>query len=667
MGPAWLDCINDPVGSLVAAMVLLAFSGVPGLLIRQPGGGQRFAVIVTLVATLLGSAGAVRILAGAGGSRYLVAWPLPFDRCELAADHLSALFLLPLLLVTACCALYGRAYLPAEQHPATEKRVTLFLGLLAASMVLVLLARNSVLLLIAWELMALSSWVLMATDLHDATVQRSATVYLLATHTGTMVLYLFCTLLHARTGSFLFPAEHSISSQGGMAAVMLLAALIGFGAKAGIMPLHIWLPGAHANAPSHVSALMSGIMLKIGLYGIFRAVSFFQTVPLWFGWLVLVLGGVSAVVGIALATSQRDLKRLLACSSIENIGIIVLGMGMAFVGMATGHPVLIVFGLTGAFLHLVNHALFKPLLFLGSGVIIHAAGTRQIDRMGGLSRLLPGTSLLFLAGSLAVCGLPPFNGFIGKLFLYLAAFHEGIQAPLPFMAFTAPLLAVVGGLSVITFVKLYGLLFLGSPRTPDIGNGHEAPPGMLVPMVVPAVLCLLGGVAAPLLARLVMPVVSTYSGLGQTLVMGLVAPVPLRTVSIMNGLLLGGILLIWLIWHQLVSRRPVASADTWGCGFAAPTARMQYTGSAFAELSGSIFSKPGSPAVRPPPLQPLFALPFRFCLASTERILDRLLLPALSGVDWCFSWLRRMQSGHLSLYMLYIVITLFVLMVWSYL
>jgi hydrogenase-4 component B len=666
MGPAWLDCINDPVGSLVAAMVLLAFSGVPGLLIRQPGGGQRFAVIVTLVATLLGSAGAVRILAGAGGSRYLVAWPLPFDRCELAADHLSALFLLPLLLVTACCALYGRAYLPAEQHPATEKRVTLFLGLLSASMALVLLARNGVLLLLAWELMALSSWMLLATNLRDRQVQRAGTVYLLATHTGTMVLYLFFSLLQTRTGSFLFPVEHSISSQGGIAVIMLLAALIGFGAKAGIMPLHIWLPGAHANAPSHVSALMSGIMLKVGLYGILRAVSFFQAVPLWFGWLVLVLGGGSAVAGIALASSQRDLKRLLACSSIENIGIIVLGLGIAFVGMASTNQLLIVFGLIGAFLHLVNHALFKPLLFLGSGVIIHATGTRQIDQMGGLSRPLPRTSLLFLAGSLAICGLPPFNGFVGELFLYLAAFQEGMHAPLPFMAFTAPLLALVGGIAVITFVKLYGLLFLGAPRTPEAAHGHEAPAAMLVPMAVLAGFCLLGGLAAPLLARLVMPVVSTYSGLGQTLVMGLVAPVPLRTVSIMNGLLLGGILLIWLIWHQLVSHRPVASADTWGCGFLAPTARMQYTGSAFAELSGSIFNTSAIPSVRLAALQPLFAAPSLFCPALTERILDRLLLPVMTGVDWCFSWLRRMQNGHLYLYMLYIFVTLFALMVWSY-
>lgn len=667
MGPAWFDCITDPVGSLLFAVVLLACSGMPGLLIRRPGAGQRLAVVVTLIATMLGSVGVVRILAGAVLHRYLVAWPLPFDRCELAADQLSALFLLPLLLAAACCTLYGRAYFPAEQHPATEKRVTLFLGLLSASMALVLLARNGVLLLLAWELMALSSWMLLVTNLRDNQVQRAATVYLLATHTGTMVLYLFFSLLQTRTGSFLFPAEHSISSQGCFAVVMLLAALIGFGAKAGIMPLHIWLPGAHANAPSHVSALMSGIMLKVGLYGILRAVSFFQTVPLWFGWLVLLLGGVSAVVGIALASSQRDLKRLLACSSIENIGIIVLGIGMALVGMATSNPLLMVFGLTGAFLHLINHALFKQLLFLGSGVIIHATGTRQIDRMGGLSRLLPRTSLLFLTGSLAICGLPPFNGFVGELFLYLAAFQQGMHAPLPFIAFTAPLLAVVGGIAVITFVKLYGLVFLGGARTPEAVHGHEAPVAMLVPMAVLAAFCLLGGVAAPLLARLVIPVVGAYSGLGRSLVTELVAAVPLFKISIMNAALLAGGLLIWLIWQQLVVRRPVAAADTWGCGFLAPTTRMQYTGSAFAELSGNIFDKPATPAVRLAALQPLFAAPSRLYLVSTERILDRLLIPAMTGVDWCFSWLRRMQNGHLYLYMLYIFVTLFALMVWSYL
>jgi len=230
---------SDPVGSLLWAIVLLGLSGLPGLLLKRTGPGQALSVIITLSAAVWGMAGALRILAGAPATRYLLDWPLPFGPCELSVDPLSALFLLPLLLAAACCSLYGSAYLPAAAQPAVEKKVTLFSGLLVAS----------------------------------------------------MALFVLFSLLRGQTGSFTFPAAHSLATVGPLAMVMLLAALIGFGAKAGIMPLHIWLPGAHANAPSHVSALMSGIMLKVGVYGIIRTVSFFHDLPVWLGWLVLLLGG----------------------------------------------------------------------------------------------------------------------------------------------------------------------------------------------------------------------------------------------------------------------------------------------------------------------------------------------------------------------------------------
>ncbi len=667
MSSIWFDSLHDPVGNILASVLIIAVSGLPGLVIRRPGLGQIVSVVLSLAASLLGMIGVFKILAGATASRYLLLWPLPFDNAELSVDHLSALFLLPLLLASSCCSLYGRAYLSSLQQPTTEKRVTLFLGLFSASMAMVLIARNGVLLLVSWEVMALSSWMLLVTNLYDHQVQRPGLVYLLATHTGTMALYLFFSLLHNQCGgSFVFPTAHTISSSGSIAVIMMLAALIGFGAKAGIMPLHFWLPGAHANAPSHISALMSGIMLKIGLYGLLRGISFFQTIPLWFGWLVLLLGAVSAITGIVMASAQRDLKRLLACSSIENVGIIVLGLGMAFVGMASKNEFLIIFGLTGGLLHIVNHALFKPLLFLGSGSIIHATGTRQIDRMGGLSRLMPRTAPLFLVGSLAICGLPPFNGFVGELFLYLGAFHEGIYAPLPFMAFIAPLLALVGGVAVITFVKLYGMIFLGVPRDPTAAQGHEAPGSMVLPMAVFALLCIAGGLLAPLLVRLVVPVVTAYSGLDPLLITGLVASVPLATISLLNGLLLCGIVLLAIVWRFVIRRQPVVSSTTWGCGYLAPTARIQYTGSSFSEMAHGILGGSGVQATRLSGLSGYFPASLLFTLPVVERILDRLLIPAMSGVDWCFSWMRRMQNGHVYLYMLYIFVTLFVLMVWSY-
>lgn len=658
---------GDPVGSLLWAIVLLGLSGLPGLLLKRPGPGQLLSVVITLSAAVWGMAGALRILGGAPATHYLLDWQLPFGPCELAVDPLSALFLIPLLLAAACCSLYGAAYLPAAAQPVVEKKVTLFSGLLLASMASVLVARNGVMLLMAWELMALSSWLLLMTYQQDAQVGRAGMVYLLATHTGTMALFVLFSLLRGQTGSFVFPAAHSLTLVGPLAVVVLLAALIGFGAKAGIMPLHIWLPGAHANAPSHVSALMSGIMLKVGLYGILRTVSFFHELPVWFGWLVLLLGVVSAVTGIALASYQRDLKRLLACSSIENIGIICIGLGMALVGMQSGNQTLLVFGLVGAFMHILNHALFKPLLFLGSGVIIHASGTRQIDRMGGLSRILPRTAPLFLVGSLAICGLPPLNGFVGELFLYFGAFSDGLSAPLPLIAFIAPVLALVGGLAVITFVKLYGAVFLGSARDSAARQGHEAPFAMVAPMALLAGLCLLAGVGAPLLLQLVEPVVIDYAAVSPALFTRLTGIVPLPQIALMNGLLLGLMLVVWLVWRLLVQQTPVTSADTWGCGYLAPTPRIQYTGSSFADLAAGLFAGLVGARTTLTGLSGHFPAASRLALDGTERILDRMIIPCLHGADWCLAWLRRMQSGHLHLYILYVFATLFALMVWSHL
>jgi hydrogenase-4 component B len=235
------------------------------------------------------------------------------------------------------------------------------------------------------------------------------------------------------------------------------------------------------------------------------------------------------------------------------------------------------------------------------------------------------------------------------------------------MAFIAPVLALVGGIAVITFVKLYGMLFLGTPRDPAAAHGHEAPFAMLLPMVLLAVLCLAGGIAAPLLARLVMPVVGAYSGLGPVLITGLVTTVPLATIGLLNGILLCGILAIWLIWRFLANRQPVAASTTWGCGYLAPTPRIQYTGSAFAELASGIFGGGELQSTRLPGLEGAFPGATLFAPPAAERFLDRLLIPCMSGIDWCFAWLRRMQGGHLYLYMLYIFVTLFVLMVWSYL
>ncbi len=469
-------------------------------------------------------------------------------------------------------------------------------GILPGSMAFVVMAADALLFLVAWEAMALSCYFLLVAD-HDSEEVRSAgTLYIIATHTCTLFLIAMFALLYQTTGSFVFPSTGSMQAATPVATVVFSLALIGFGAKAGLMPLHVWLPSAHANAPSHSSAIMSGVILKMGVYGIIRTVTFFDTPPLWWGLLLLVMGVISAVAGVAFALGQHDLKRLLAYHSIENIGIIFMGIGTGMAGLALGKPLIALLGFAGGLLHLLNHAIFKALLFLGAGAVIHASGTRDIDRTGGLIRVMPKTALFFLVGSMAICGLPPLNGFASELLVYLGMFRQviggsALSAALPALAI--PALALVGGLAVACFVKVFGVVFLGAPRRPLPGHPEEPGPAMLAPMA------------------------------------------------------------------------PFAESETWGCGYLAPTPRMQYTASSFADFLVSLFSvllRPGShrPTIEGP-------APERTGFSShvPEAVLDLVIMPLLRRTEHQASILRHMQHGKLHLYMLYIVVVLFFLMAWA--
>ncbi|MBT0892533.1 hydrogenase [Geobacter hydrogenophilus] len=655
----------DPTLFLLVAASCIALSGIPGLLAHHSAWGQRVAAIIVIAASCLGETAVISLLSGIPASSYQIDWPLPFGPALFSVDHLSTIFLFPLFLVTGAVALYSVAYWPAREK-ASAGRLTFFLGLFAAAMIIVVMARNGVLFLMAWEVMALSAYFLLTTEQQSSDVQRVGTVYLLATHTGTMALFVMFSLLRATAGTFAFPATHALSLAVPVATTVIITALIGFGGKAGLMPLHFWLPGAHANAPSHVSAMMSGLMLKMGVYGILRTVSFFDQLPAWLGWLILLLGAWSAINGIALAAGQRDLKRLLACSSIENIGIVFIGIGLALVGLQQHASYLVVCGLAGAFIHIVNHGLFKSLLFLGSGVLIHGTGTREIDRMGGLARRMPVTSPLFLVGSLAICGLPPLNGFVGEFFLYVGAITDGIVAPLPLVALVAPVLALVGGLAVLTFVKLFGIVFLGAPRSADSAHGHEASAVMTGPMVLLAGGCLIAGMAPVLLVRLVTPVVGFYGGLSPQDMAQVMGHIPLVPLTCANVLLLVVVLAVGAAYLRRLRTSPRSQGSTWGCGYLEPTPRMQYTGTSFSEMAVSLLGGIVAPDRRRPTLDtPIPPADARFSYETTETVLDRILIPVFQVVGTAFSFLRKVQHGQLHIYVLYIFATLCVLMIWK--
>jgi hydrogenase-4 component B len=650
----------NPESVIFAATALIALSGLAGLIIRPAPLGQKLATLITIPASAAGFCAAVLMLLSQGHASYVLDWSLPFGSCEIGLDPLSSFFLLPVFLVTCCGSLYGLGYWPAARHRATAPGVTFFYGLLASSMAMVVMARNGALLLISWEIMALSAFFLIVTDQTDREVRRAGMVYLLTTHTGSAALIILFSLLNAATGSFLFPPQGTLAVSGQTASLMFLLALFGFGAKAGIMPMHFWLPSAHANAPSHASALMSGVMLKMGIYGILRFLTFCPQMPLWWGGTLLTAGLVSALLGICFAAVQTDIKRLLAYSSIENIGIITTGIGMALIGEATATPSLVLLGLSGGLLHLLNHSLFKPLLFFGAGGIIHSTGTRVISRMGGVAKGMGTSALLFFIGSLAISGLPPLNGFAGEFLLYIGFFREAL-APIPVLALGVPALGLVGGMAAITFVKLYGTVYLGTPRSEQAASPHELPGVMLFPMGVMAFLCIVGGIVPALFLNLVLPVVTMLTSDAAS---GALLPHSFTLFPLFGAALVVSAAVIWLMIRGALNRRGIEESGTWGCGYAAPTPRMQYTGASFSEFWAGLTRSLSRCSMRKPAPAGIAPLEATFFYEPEETLLERIIRPVLELTGIGCAFLRRLQHGQLHLYVLYIFITLILLMAW---
>jgi hydrogenase-4 component B len=661
-----LQGASDPAFLAISAALAMGCAGIPGLFLRTPGPGQVMAAVVTILASLAGIPASLILLFGHAVPTYVLEWGLPFGSCELAVDPLSAFFLLPVFLVSGLGALFALGYWPAAKNRRSERGLTFFYGLLASSMAILLMARNSVFFLMVWEIMALSAYFLLATEHGREDVRHAGIIYLIATHAGTAALFVYFSLLFSHTGSFLFPPDGSLSALTASSTAIVLAAFVGFGAKGGIMPLHIWLPSAHANAPSHVSAMMSGVMLKMGLYGIFRALTFFREPPLSWGGFLVVTGIASALLGISFAIAQRDLKRLLACSSIENIGIITTGLGIALMGISSHNTTLAYLGMAGSLLHLLNHSLFKPLLFLGSGVIIHASGTRDMNLMGGLAKGMPKTAFLLLLGSIAICGIPPLNGFVSEFLLYLGFFSQLQAANLTFLVLLAPLLALVGGLALIAFTKLYCSVFLGTPRSRETGHSHEAGPSMLLPLALLALLCLLLGLLPQYGLRLITPALVLFVPPAAS------APLSLGFGSILGKISFLGMLLlllsasVFLFWRRRLGRAPLTTGPTWGCGYQRPTPRIQYTASSFSEYAVSVFNGFIRQRIRRPALVGLFPGRSNCVDRPTETLLDRAVAPLFTLAGMLFAFLLRLQHGRMHVYMIYIFATLLLLMLWAH-
>jgi hydrogenase-4 component B len=344
---------------------------------------------------------------------FISRWHIPLGSLSLKLDPLSAFFEITILIVVACAAVYGAGYLRPYEETVRMGMTWLWFSILAASMVVVCCADNALLFLVAWELMALSSFFLVIFESHKETTRRASWIYMTATYLGTSLLLPMFLLMGSTSGSLDFNT-FNLHANPHLADVCFILALIGFGTKAGIVPFHIWLPEAHPAAPTHVSAVMSGVMIKTGIYGLMRVILLAGMPPLWWGVVLLIAGALSGILGVLFALSQHDLKRLLAYHSIENIGIILMGLGVGIIGINTGCTMVAVLGFAGALLHVLNHALFKSLLFMGAGAIYRQTHTLEMDLLGGVIKKMPITGIVFLTGAVAISGLPPLNGFVSE-------------------------------------------------------------------------------------------------------------------------------------------------------------------------------------------------------------------------------------------------------------
>ncbi|HET7498724.1 MAG TPA: proton-conducting transporter membrane subunit, partial [Candidatus Eisenbacteria bacterium] len=457
----------------------------------------------------------------------------------------------------------------------------------------------------------------------------------------------------------------------GSSALFLLAVL-GFGTKAGFMPLHMWLPEAHPAAPAHVSAVMSGVMIKMGIYGLLRMLPYLGPPPAWWGWLLIAIGLVSGILGVLYALAQHELKRLLAYHSIENIGIIACGMGLGLLGTAQGTPFLAALGFAGALLHVLNHAVFKGLLFLGAGSVIRGAGTGEIEHLGGLLRRMPWTGAAFLTGALAISGLPPLNGFVSEFLIYLGSFQAAAASPGPVALAGMVLiagLALIGGLAAACFVKAFGIAFLGEPRSPHAAEARESGALLRAPMAILAALCLAIGLLAPRFLALLLPALP-YGAAFPASALG--AGFGTATAIVMRVTTVGGLFLLLVLAgvvlrRGLLSRRVVRRSGTWDCGYALPTPRMQYTASSFAQPILEVFTP--LLGTRVSSLKPMGLFPARASHATEtpDSFRERVVAPIAAEIARRVAPFRRIQEGRVQVYVLYIALTLVAVLVYQFL
>lgn len=658
---------------LVLIVALLAASGALGVIRaldpRRPLLVYGIALVLCLggLAVVLGH----RVM-GAPVLRLVLPLGLPWVGVHLRLDALAGFFLLVINLVGALVSLFALGY---GRHASEPGRVLPFYGPFLAAMQLVCLADDAFSFLFAWELMSLVSFFLVLVEHEKESSHQAARVYLLMAAGGTFSLLLAMGVLAGADGGYSFDAIRGQERAEATVVSVFLLALIGAGSKAGLIPVHAWLPLAHPAAPSHVSALMSGVMTKVAIYGFVRLVfDLLGGVTLGPSVIVLILGGISAVLGVLYALMEHDLKRLLAYHTVENIGIITAALGLALAFAAAGFDLLAALALTAGLFHVLNHALFKSLLFCGAGAVLHATGTRDMERLGGLLRRMPTTGISFLLGCAAISALPPLNGFVSEWLLFQAILQSPILVSLPIVLVVpavGALLALAAALAAACFVKAYGVVFLSRPRSAEAAAAREVDPFSRAAMLAFAGLCLLLGVIPGLIVDALAPVGELLltahlpSQLGNPWLS--LQPLP-TSASSYNGLVLLSFLLIAGGLTAVVLHRfggaGLRLGPIWDCGYPDPAPSTQYTATSFAQpirrVFGTVLFRARETVTMPPPLATAAA---RLEVRLEDPIWERLYVPVARAVLAAADRLNPLQFQTIRRYLVLVFLSLVGLLV----
>lgn len=672
-----------------AVLLLLLAGGLTSLLLGPRQAALTAASLAACVAAVLGFGFSLfLLLEGVSLSGYLPL-PLPLGHCLFRVDPLSVFFLLPVFLLVGI----GGALLPSRILAYGERpggsiafgRHGFFFCLLAAGMVLTLIASDAVLFLVAWEVMSLAPFFLLGVRDRSNRERFAGWIYLVAAHLGALpLLFLFAAMsVEAGHTGFAALAAHGANVGWQQAGLLFVLGLIGFGVKIGLFPLHVWMPESYPEAPAHVAAVLSGAMVNLGVYGILRVIQMTGPPEVWWAYLLMSAGGASGILGVLFALAQPDIKRALAYSSAENMGVVCLALGAGLLALYQQSALACLLFFGGALLHLWNHSLFKSLAFLVAGAVHMSTGTTNINQLGGLQKRMPFAGACMGAASASLAGVPPWNGFTGEFLLYLgfvtgAFASAGGEGALFFWAGLFSL-AGIAGLALLCFTRIYGLAFLGTPRSSLALHGCPAGPEQRAAMLLLAALCLIFSLAAPGIFLALKPALSS-------LLTGIGLPLPSLTLGTGNfwriasylarlsfgcAALMGITGLIVLYRRRLAKRRPAEGGLTWDCGYRFPSARMQYTGGGFAHLPAAFLRPLLRPALQPDTESG--------GAVGRDDLFPRSAKAEFTAPDWAAGiWQRliqatvrladaakEIQQGVVNLYILYILVALLAALIWA--